>query len=56
MKFSVLENVDAVKDYVPRENIRILPHAIECGYALVKLQHSLGKPGINSGLPIEYWN
>lgn len=56
VNFSFFENVDAVKDFVPIENIWLLPHAIECGCALVNLQQPLRKPGNDSGLSIDYWN
>ena len=56
MNFSFFENVVAVKDHVPRENISLLPHAIECGHDLVNLQQPLRKPEINLGLPIDYWD
>ena len=55
VNFSFFENVDAVKDYAPRENIETLRHAIECGHALVNSQQPLRKPGVNSGLPLCYW-
>ena len=38
VNFSFFENVDTVKDYVPRENIEMLSHAIECRHALLNLQ------------------
>ena len=53
--FSFFEYEDAVKDFVTRENIGIFACAIECGYGLVNFQQPLRKPGINSGLPLGYW-
>ena len=53
--FSFFENVDALKDFVTKENISIMPFALEWGYALINLQKPLRKPGINSGIPLNYW-
>ena len=54
VNFSFFEHLESVKDYVPWENIRLLPYAIECGYAHVNLQQPLRKPGVNSQSPLYY--
>ena len=53
--FSFFECVDAVKDFVPQENISALPFALEWGHAHINLQQPLRKPGKNSGLASTYW-
>ena len=55
VNFSFFENVDAVKDYIPFDNISILPFAIEWGYTTINLQQPLREPGSKSGLPPGYW-
>ena len=54
--FSFFENVDALKDYITKENISIIPFALEWGCALINLQQPLRKPGKNSDIPSNYWD
>ena len=54
VKCSFFKIFDAVKDYVPRENMSLFMHANECGCALVNFQQPLRKAIINPGLPIDY--
>ena len=53
--YSILENVDALKDTIPYNNVFLLPYALEWGHAQMNLQLPLRKPGCNLGLPTDYW-
>ena len=53
--FFFLENEDFLKDCVAKENMSIIPYALEWGNALVNLQQQLRNHGVNSGLPFDHW-
>ena len=51
-----LIKVDALKDKIKYQNLGIQPYAIEWGHALINLGKPFRNPGVNSGLPHNYWD
>mmetsp|Transcript_2019 Transcript_2019/g.3067 ORF Transcript_2019/g.3067 Transcript_2019/m.3067 type:complete len:231 (+) Transcript_2019:257-949(+) len=51
-----LIKLDALKDKISYSNLSIQPYAIEWGHALINLGKPFRRPGVNCGLPPDYWD
>ena len=51
-----LIKLDALKDKITYNNLSIQPYAIEWGHALINLGRPFRRPGVNCGLPTNYWD